>query len=234
MSETVVIKLGGSVLSRSLEEIFDFRYLTALREVLTAQQNNKYLVIVGGGFMMRHYRDLARASGLDDVKELHWIGTTFNVFHAQVVRAFWHDISDEDFLKFEDYYVSDAPIKIQNTVKLGGGGRPGHSGDVDAIIAARRCGVKRIISLKNIDGVYNRDPKADPYAKKIPEMTWQEYTNIIGDPSEHLPGANFPIDIVATHMAMENGIAFNVMNGRDLETVAKAIRGVAFDGTVIK
>lgn len=234
MPQTYVIKLGGSIVSPSPEVVFDFTYLNKLRATLTENINagDKFFIVLGGGSTMRRYRDLAMAAGLSDHEQLHWIGTTVNVLHGEIVRAYFHDLADDNVYKYEDYY-NDAPLQIVKSIKVGGGGRPGHSGDVDAVRAALKCHATTIISLKNIDAVYSADPKKDPGAVRLSQLNWQDYLKVIGNPSEHTPGANYPIDPIAAQEASANNLKFVVCNGWDLDNLKQILLGNNYNGTSI-
>jgi uridylate kinase len=234
MSQTYVIKLGGSIVSPSPEKVFDFEYLNKLRHCLEPRitGGDKFFIVLGGGSTMRRYRDLAIAAGLTDQEQLHWIGTTINVLHGEIVRAFWHDIADDGVYKYEDYY-NDEPITIKKSIKIGGGGRPGHSGDVDAIRVAQKCQTSVVISLKNIDAVYSADPNIDPQATKIKDMNWQTYLEVIGNPTLHTPGANYPIDPIAANDAKNAGIKVIICSGWDLENLTEIFKVNDFKGTTI-
>lgn len=233
MSNTIVIKLGGSALSISKDNIFDFDYVKKLKEVFNEFADSKFFLAVGGGYTMRLYRDLAKKNGLNVTNELHWIGTTVNVLHAEIVRAFLHDIADDGVYKYEDYYDNES-LSIKKQIKVGGGGRPGHSSDVDAIKAAEQCGAKKIISLKNVDYVYDKDPSKYEDAKKQEALIWQEYLNIIDNKTEHEPGGNYPIDPVASRMAQKSGIEFCIIDYTDLQNFKNVLKGDTFNGTLVK
>src|SRR3990167_11244851 len=130
MSEYIVIKLGGSVISRQGELLFDFDYLTHFRKILEPHftQGKKFFITMGGGHLMRQYRNLAVANGLNETASLHWIGISVNNLHAQLTRAFWYDIADLKIYQNEDYLSKDQLV-IEKFVKLGGGSRPANSSE---------------------------------------------------------------------------------------------------------
>lgn len=236
MESTIVIKLGGSLLSKSETEVFDYGYLSGLKEVLTeaSLQENKFFIAVGGGYTMRKYRDLARKAGVVDDMSIHWVGTTVNVLHAYLVNAYFAQLADEDVIKYEDYYEGDKEkFMIDRKIKVGGGGRPGHSGDVDAILASDMLNSKIIVSLKNVDGVYDADPKLNPKAKRLSKISWREYLDIIGNKDKHEPGGNYPIDPIASRMAMERKLKFVILGGDDLENFGKYLKGQEYVGTEV-
>lgn len=236
MSKQIVIKLGGSLLSHGEDNIFDFGYLEKLKAVLTdpGLDENKYFLAIGGGYTMRKYRDLAREAGIKSDIEIHWVGTTVNVLHAYLVKAYLNEIADDEVIKYEDYYESDRnKFQVTKRVKIGGGGRPGHSGDVDAILAAEKLGADTVISLKNVDGVYEADPKMNPEAKRLDEITWSEYLEIIGGKKVHEPGGNYPIDPVASQMGEERNLKFVILAGDDLPNFLNYLKGESYKGTVV-
>lgn len=234
MPQTYVIKLGGSIVSPSPEKVFDFEYLNKLRQVLSVNilKGDKFIVVLGGGATMRRYRDLAMSAGLVDTEQLHWIGTTINVLHGEIVRAYWHDIADDGVYKYEDYY-NDKPLVVTKGIKVGGGGRPGHSGDVDALRAAIKSGSSTIISLKNIDAVYSSDPRKDPQAVRFKKLSWKEYLDVIGNPAEHTPGANYPIDPIAARQSQLSNLKFIVCDGWNMDNLSAILQGSDFIGTTI-
>ncbi|KXK25858.1 MAG: Uridylate kinase [candidate division WS6 bacterium OLB20] len=234
MEKVSVIKLGGSMVSKGMDNLFDFAYLARLKDVLLkrTQDGEKFFIVLGGGYLMRMYRDMAREAGVSDHTQLHWIGTTVNVLHGEIVRAYLSDHADDGVYKYDEYY-SDEPLRIEKSFKIGGGGRPGHSGDVDAILAAKKLGADRIYSLKNVDAVYDKDPSKFDDAIRVPEATWDDYFAIIGNKKEHEPGGNYPIDPVAAGMAQESGLEFVILDGKDLPNFEHALNGEQFTGTIV-
>lgn len=234
MSDIFVIKLGGSMISTK-DTLFDFNYLKKIKPILKSriEQGDKFCLILGGGYTMRKYRDLARdQGGIEDKNEQHWIGTTVNVLHAEIVRAFFSDMAEERPFAYEDYY-SDDSFEFKKSILVGGGGRAGHSGDVDAILLAEKVGAMKIISLKNVGHLYSADPKKDSTAKEVKKCTWDEYFDIIGGKTVHEPGGNYVVDPVASRMADEKGMSFYICHGQNFESFEKILNGEEFEGSVI-
>ena len=232
--ETKVIKLGGSMISKDVQTLFDEKYILDLKAVLmriNAVDESKFFLACGGGVIMRKYRDALTRAGITNETDIHWVGITVNVVNAMVVKAIFEGICDEDVLKFEEYY-SDEPLIINNIARVGGGGRPGHSGDVDALVAAKRLGATKVYSIKNVDGVYTADPRKDPSAKLVNELSWPQYLDIIGNPIKHMPGANFPIDPIASKMAEDAGIKFIIIGG-NLINLENTLSGKPFIGSTV-
>ena len=234
--KTVVVKLGGSMISKSEEKMIDFDYLSRLKAVVeeSSAEGIKMFIVLGGGYLMRKYRDLAKAGGISEDLQLHWIGTTSNNLNAELVRAYLFELANQRIVAYEDYYdETTLDFEAGKSVIVGGGGRAGHSGDVDALLAADKLGVDTIISLKDIDGVYTSDPDKDPNATRLDKVSWDEYFEIIGEKTVHEPGGNYPVDPVASKRAKESGKKFIVMSGSDLESFKNALLGESYVGTLI-
>lgn len=237
MNKVLIIKLGGSLVSDSDQKPFDFSYLEDLSSIVQeyVRQNWGFAISVGGGYMMRKLKDMAKVAGVKDEKQLHWIGTTYNNVNAEIVRAYMYEICNSRIVAYEDYY-EEGRIKFEKgkSVIVGGGGRAGHSGDMDALIMAEELGADTIISLKNIDGVYTSDPRKDPSAARLDRISWEEYFKIIGWKTTHEPGGNYPIDPITAYDAEKQGKEFVIINGEDLENFKKVLEGQEFIGTIVK
>ena len=225
------------MVSKSEDVLFDFEFVNKFSTVLRAyiKEDYQFGVILGGGYLMRKYRDMAKAGGIEEDLQLHWIGTTCNVLNAEVVRACMHDIANERIVAYEDYYDESKELKFEEgkSVIVGGGGRAGHSGDLDALMLSKRLNIDTIISLKNVDAVYTADPKKDKNAKRLDNITWDEYFKVINYETEHAPGANYPIDPVTSKQAKELKRKFIIISGDNFDNLEKVLKGKEFLGTVV-
>lgn len=271
MSDTVIIKLGGSLLSpydKATEQVkkgqipFDFSY--ALKLIKTLKSSNKrFIIVVGGGFLNRWYLQNIRESGLvndysllkpaenkryhkvsgshPSINDLHTIGIASSIINASMFKMLIEHIDDSknavypEVIKFSQY---EELKNIKEDLKkhkyiIASGWKPGHSHDVDALIFAMLFNEKTVLSLKNIDGVYNKDPKRFKDAKKIPNMTWKEYIDLI-KVSEHNPGASFPVDAKAARAFQAEKKVCVVLDGSDIYEVSRFLKtGDARKGTKI-
>lgn len=230
----IIIKVGGSILSDSDEQLFDFKSAEKFKELLKPFIANgaKFILITGGGHLARKYKQLLQERNFPDYDQ-HYIGASSCTHNAVMLRAVMGELAEKDVLAF-DSISKENNLNFVKPIQIAGGGPVGPSSDWDAVKLAIKSGAKSIISMKNINGVYSADPKKDPTAKQIKNLTWEEYLNIIGNPSDHTPGGHFPIDPIAARMAKENGISFKILNGEDFVQVKKAIEGGEFEGSEIK
>lgn len=231
MGNIFVINVGGSLLSPSDEVVFDFDRAAKVKQLVQSFPNNKFILCVGGGKITRKYQTLLEEKGLSKTSE-HEVGVALINVNAVMLKATMEDIAEDKILRYEDF-KSDSPITFEKQVLISAAGAPGHSSDWNTIKLALRAGEKKTYSLTNIDGVYNKDPKTNPDATLQSKLSWKEYLDIIGNPTEHKPGAKYPVDPLASQLATENGVGFYVLSGDDLENFSQALRGEPFKGTLI-
>lgn len=233
MSELFVIKVGGSNFSISDEVLFDFNQLEKLKSLLLPliEQGNRFILITGGGYIARKYESLLIQKNYPEY-DVHYAGTAVCNLHAIMARAVFGDISEEKVVTFNDFENLNE-IQFNKPVLFAGAAKPGPSSDWDAAVMADHFKAEVIISMKNINGVYSSDPKKDTNAKKIDKLDWNEYLNIIGNKERHIPGDNLPVDPIASRFSKEKFLSFYILDGNNLDSLANALNGQPFDGTII-
>jgi uridylate kinase len=230
MEETIIISLGGSLI---VPEEIDIEFLKAFKALILEHValGKKFVIIAGGGRTCRKYQSAASQIVDASKEDLDWIGLTVNNVNAQLVRV----IFGKDACKkvFYDLREKDLKEKILGyPVVVGGALEPGHSSDFDAALAAKNIGARKIINISNMDHVYDSDPKINPNAKKIEQISWADYRNII--PKEWTrAGLSSPFDPIASKMAEEEGMQVMIMNGKPIDNLAKCLAGGKFLGTII-
>lgn len=234
-STPIIIKLGGGVISHS-NKIVDYNYLREFRDLLRENivHGKRFAVILGGGQTMRTYMDHAMQQGnINDSTSLHWIGAAVNTLHAYMVRGFLGDeIAEENVWKFDDVKRLDQ-LPFNKSVVVVGGFEAGRSGDWVALQVAKALKSNLVIDLKNVDGVYTADPKVDANAKFVEKLSWAEYIDLVGNPEEHQPGANLPVDIFAARESQQLGTSYYILKAADFDAIDAAINGRDFHGSII-
>jgi uridylate kinase len=215
------------------EEI-DTEFLKEFRDLILSHiaKGKRFLIITGGGKVCRKYQLATQIINESASKEdLDWVGIGSCNLNADFIRA----IFSETAYKKVFYNPSDKelPERIrEHSIVIGGTFEPGHSSDFDAVVVAQSVGAKKIINLSNIDHVYDSDPKINPDAKKLENISWAEYRNIIPKEWTHA-GLNSPFDPIASKLAQEEGMQVMIMNGKPIDNLAKCLNGEKFAGTVI-
>jgi uridylate kinase len=154
------------------------------------------------------------------------VGIYSTRLNAEFLRLAFTDLAHESIL------ITFASLpEITKPVVLGAGELPGHSTDYDAVLVANLLGSSHIVNISNIDHVYTADPKLDPSATPIEKLTWAEFMNLL--PKDWTPGFHSPFDVNASKFAAEHNMSVDIVNGKLLDEVAKAIDSVPFNGSTI-
>ncbi len=240
MQEIKIIKIGGSIISKSDDKLFDFEYYKKIKKAIIELTGEGYLftINIGGGYITRKYQKMLKQYGEHDDIDLHRLGVATTNVNVQVFHGlFENNVYSKAFMgkeydEFIDNYTEDFDWE-GHSVLVVGSSHPGYTNDWNAMQVARRFGVETIYDLKDVDGVYTQDPKKNRKAKKFENLTWNEYFDVMGNPTDIEPGGNYPVDIRAAHDAKELGLSFVIMDGTDIPNFKKAIRGEKFIGTTI-
>lgn len=224
-----VLSLGGSLVvpKNEIDTQFLTEFNTFIRHQVSANKR-RFFITVGGGAIMRQYRDAAtKVHGQISNEDLDWLGIHATRLNAQMVRTIFIDIADPRIIKHYEII-----LKIEKPVAIAAGWKPGWSTDYCAITLAQDYGFKTIINMTNIDQVYDKDPNVFPDAKPLVHMKWAEYRALAGD--KWTPGLNLPFDPIASKLADELGITVKILNGKNLPNLAAAMDGQPFQGTTIE
>lgn len=125
-----------------------------------------------------------------------------------------------------EYYTRDAAVRHLESgravIFAGGLGRPYFSTDTAGALRAAEIGADAILMAKNIDAVYTADPKTDPSAVRLSEITY----------SEMLDRGLRVIDLTSAVLCMENKIPTLVFGLDDPDNIFRAAMGEKL-GTLI-
>ncbi|MFP4566698.1 MAG: UMP kinase [Spirochaetaceae bacterium] len=221
-----VLSVGGSIIS---PQDVDTTLVTRLRDTLMPfiKAGRRFILVTGGGAPARAYQRAYREiAGNTDPAEQDWIGIVATRLNAQLLRGVFRDVCP-------DPVVTDptAEIAFDGQVLIGAGWKPGFSTDFDAVLLAERFGANTVINLSNIEKVYTADPRTDPSATPLDEVSWKEFRELVGD--DWVPGSNLPFDPVATRHAAQIGLRVIAAGGRDTENLTRILAGDSFHGTTI-
>ncbi|OGI95395.1 hypothetical protein A2917_02425 [Candidatus Nomurabacteria bacterium RIFCSPLOWO2_01_FULL_42_17] len=226
MMETIIISLGGSLI---IPDQIDTEFLKSFKDLILSHvaKGKKFIIVCGGGKIARKYQEVAKQLSKVSDEDLDWIGIASLKLNAELLRVIFGEKAHPKVV--DNFSIS---LSFNKPVLVGSAYEPGHSSDYDAILAAKNLGAKKLINLSNIDYVYDSDPKKNPNAKKIEQISWAEYRKII--PKEWISGLNSPFDPTASEIAEKEGIQVIIMNGKPIDNLAKCLNGEKFFGTIIK
>lgn len=226
-NETFVISLGGSII---IPNEIDINFLKSFRELILneVKKSKKFAVVCGGGALARKYIESAKLLGQNKESELDWVGIASTRQNAELVRVMFGDSVFEKII-----FDPDVVPNTDKDVLVGGGWKPGNSSDLASVHMAKSLGAKKLINLSNIDFVYDKDPKQFPDAEKIEKISWADFRKILPAPENWKAGLSAPFDPVAAREAEILGLEVYILNGKNIENLAKSLNGEEFIGTKI-
>lgn len=177
----VLLKLSGEMLG-SDGKIFDFDTLDRVADTLKkiAESGVQLGVVCGAGNIWRG----RQGKDMDAVTadQMGMLGTVMNCLALRdaIERAGGKPkvFSAIDMPRVCDTYRADRALEAMadGCVALfaGGSGNPFFSTDTAVVLRAVELRADAILLAKNIDGVYDSDPKSNPNAKFLPALTYEQ------------------------------------------------------------
>jgi uridylate kinase len=228
-----LLKLSGEALAGDRDYGLDFSVIDRLTDeiqVVHALGVDLGLVI-GGGNIIRGA--VASQQGLDRVSAdyMGMLATVINALALQdvlerkdVQTRVMSAIRMEELA--EPYIRRRAQRHLEKgriVLFAGGTGNPYFSTDTAAVLRALEIEADVLIKATSVDGVYSADPKQDPSAKFIPELTYREAL---------VKGLRV-MDANAFGLCQENGLPIVVMNVNNRGAVARVLKGERV-GTIVR
>ncbi len=223
-----VLSVGGSIIAPdSVDVEFLKKFRTTILEYLSRDLQRKLIMVTGGGAPARTYQQAYRSIVNEPCSdEQDWIGIAATRLNARLLKGVFTEHCDDEV-------VTDpsAVESIKGRVLIAAGWKPGFSTDNDAVVLAERFGADTVINLSNIEKIYTADPKIDPDAKPIDQISWSDFRKMVGD--EWVPGKNLPFDPVAARRGSELNLKIICAGGRDIENLSRILSDQEFHGSVI-
>ena len=230
----ILLKLSGEALSKGAEpgDILNFDVVDRVCEAVKscAALGVQVGIVVGAGNIWRGARN-GRNLNRTRADHMGMLATMINSLALQ--DAFLHMgvearvMSPVPMTTFAETFVRDEAVRhleAGRVVIFGcGSGCPYFSTDTPAVLRAAEIGADMALLAKSIDGVYTADPKKDPAAKRLDEITYEEIV-------EKKLGV---IDMTAACFAMDNRIPLLLFGLDDPHNIVRAVMGESI-GTVVK
>lgn len=226
--ETVVMSVGGSLI---VPDAIDTQFLTGLRNLIERQisaYGRRFIIIAGGGKTARRYQDAAATVSDLDPEDLDWMGIHATRLNGHLLRTIFRDVAHPEMITNPDDILK---VPEECPLIIAAGYRPGASTDLRAVQIAVHRNATRLMNLSNIDYVYTSDPRTNPDAKKIEDITWTEFIKLI--PSDWNPGLSSPFDPVAAREAKSHNIEVSIINGTKIAEIEYYLDNKPFVGTKI-
>ena len=226
----ILLKISGEALSGAAGHGFDPESLKSVAEQIleVAKLGVEVGIVVGGGNIWRGRQGMNMDRVTAD--QMGMLATVINALavsealigagaDARVLTSIEISGVGEKF----NHKVADRYLKEGKIVVFGGGtGNPFFSTDTGAALKAAEIGADALLLAKNIDGIYDSDPKTNPNAKKFAELTYDEY----------VARGLRAMDTSAVVMCKENGLKVHAFGLSDKNSIVKAVAGDK-EGTII-
>lgn len=226
----ILLKISGEALSGAAGHGFDPESLKSVAEQIleVAKLGVEVGIVVGGGNIWRGRQGMNMDRVTAD--QMGMLATVINALavsealigagaDARVLTSIEISGIGEKF----NHKVADRYLKEGKIVVFGGGtGNPFFSTDTGAALKAAEIGADALLLAKNIDGIYDSDPKTNPNAKKFDELTYDEY----------VARGLRAMDTSAVVMCKENGLKVHAFGLSDKNSIVKAVAGDK-EGTII-
>ena len=179
-----LLKISGEALAGDKGFGLDYQAVEAFAaEIKAVHALGVHLaLVVGGGNIIRG--TTASREGLDRVSAdyMGMLGTVINALALQdVLEKIGVDTRVMTAIRMESVaepYIRRRAIRHLEKGRLiifaAGTGNPFFSTDTAGVLRALEVDAQVILKATNVDGVYTGDPRTDPTATFIPELTFQE------------------------------------------------------------
>jgi len=214
----VVIRIGGSVIASPLNPELIQRYAEIIQNL--REQGHTLVVIVGGGSPARQFIQLARELGLTE-EEQDETAISISRVLAQLLA-----------MKLGGLQWKNVPTCLEKASKIFqergtavmGGLKPGMTTDTVAALVASEINADLIVKATDQNGIYTKDPRRYPDARKLDELNFEELSQLLEE-SKHKAGIHQIIDPEAVRILRERRIKTIVVNGFKPENITAAIKG---------
>ncbi|MHA1966853.1 MAG: UMP kinase [Candidatus Hodarchaeales archaeon] len=216
MKSTITLSLGGSIINPG--EI-DNQFLTNFSKMIIGLIDEyKFMIVCGGGKVARQY-----IKGLPDgltEGERDYMGIAATWLNAQLLSYY-----------FKGYTSPILPSTVeklteqlqQYDVGLSGGFLPSVKTDEDAAIVADLYGSPILINVTNVDGIYDKDPRKFPDAKKYDKLSYQQFYEIV-NPISLGAGSNAPFTLIAAKICERTNMRI-IITPKKVDKIQDAIQG---------
>ena len=229
----VVIKISGEALAGEKKTGFDFDFVSGVCQTVktAAEQGVQIGIVIGGGNFWRGVKDGAGKVERVSADRMGMLATAMNCLAVcDVFRQLGADariLTAMDIQGVGERFDARKAIEYleRGSIVLFacGSGHPFFSTDTAAVLRAAEIHADAILLAKNIDGVYDDDPRKNPAALRFDEISYDEV----------LARRLAVMDSTATSMAMDNNIPVIVFALAQPENILKVLGGEEI-GTLVK
>ena len=230
-----VVQIGGrSIMDRGRSAL-----LPLLEEIVANQSQHRMIIGVGAGVRSRHIFSvgldlglptgaLATLSAKDSAQNAYMVSCLLAKygfvyleapFVVQLLPAMLAAARGAVFNGIPPYSLWEHPPLL--------GKLPPHGSDAGSYLVAEVFGARSMIFLKDVEGLYSADPKTDPAAEFIPEISAQE---LIDRKLPTLPLEPAMVDLLTRAKLVKQ---VRIVNGLTAGNLSRALAGASI-GSLIR
>ena len=220
----VLLKLSGEAFGAGNLGVNPDVVAAIAKEIADAAKKVEIAIVVGGGNFFRGAELSQRGMDRSRADYMGMLGTVMNALALQdFLEQAGCDTRVQSAISMAQVTEPYIPLKAIRHMEKGrvvifgaGAGLPYFSTDTIAAQRALEIHAAEVLVAKNgVDGVYSADPKKDPKAKKIEELTYQEA----------LIKKLKVVDSTAFSLCMDNNMPMVVFGMQPEGNITKALLG---------
>ena len=224
--DVAIMKIGGqSICDRGVKALPGI-----LKEIVANRENHKMLITTGGGTRSRHIYTIGLEMGMPTgiIAKFGSMISDQNALMVATLLSPWGGIkvSHSDIVKLPTYFaegiipvMAGMPPYDYFAIKPEKGRIPIHRTDVGLIILADLIGSRRVLFIKDENGLYTDDPKKNPEAEFIPRISAKE---LMDRDQDDLVIERPCLDIIQNSEVLEE---VQIINGMIPGNITKALAG---------
>lgn len=221
----IVIKIGGSIIGFPPNSSIIKSYADISLNII--EKGHRIVIVVGGGPLARYYINIAEDLGLNDIFKDE-LAISVSKLNAKLLA-----------MKLNSYASKTIPTSLNqlknlmenSKIVLMGGLRPGITTDAVAALVAETIEADLFVKATDQEGVFTKDPRLHPDAKKLDVLTFQEVRKISNN--KHQPGMHSILDQKAVKVLEKIRTRTIILNGFKPENIDLAIKNEKI-GTLIQ
>ena len=227
----ILIKLSGESLAGNIGHGIDFdRTLEICEEIKNVcDLGVEVAIVVGGGNFWRGRSNMHMDRCTSDY--IGMLGTTMNALAlGDAFKQLGQDVRVQtgvEMRQIAEFYIknrAERHLGKGRVVVFGcGTGSPFFSTDTAAALRGAEINVEAVLKATNVDGIYTADPRKEPNAKRLEEVTYMDVLN---------KKLNV-MDSTATTLCMDNNIPIIVFNINKKNNLLDIVNGKKI-GTLVK
>ena len=219
----VVIRVGGSVVASPVDSALIAKYVDLLKNL----KKHEIVAVVGGGMSARDFIKVAGELGLDEPSR-DWVA----IFVSRLVALLF-------VMRLGELGCGSVPVSLdeasdclkQGKIVVMGGLKPGMTTDAVAALVAEKVKAELLVKATDQDGIYAKDPRKYPGAKKIDKLGFDDLFRLF-ELDKHEAGIHQILDPEAVRVLRKSRTKTVVVNGFKPKNVLLAVKGRKV-GTVI-